>query len=110
MLGNLKTAINGMYHAFKFAKYAPRYLGEFQYRFNRRYDLRSIKFPVGIGDFDTLQLRGPVRTDTSDAGHSPVSHRDLAFVVRAALLPAVALMFVAMPAKEILQKMLNVLI
>ncbi|MES1954171.1 ISXo5 transposase [Salinisphaera hydrothermalis EPR70] len=33
MLGNLKTAINGTYHAFKFAKYAPRYLAEFQYRF-----------------------------------------------------------------------------
>lgn len=42
VLGNLKTAINGTYHAFKFAKYAPRYLAEFQYRFNRRYDLRSI--------------------------------------------------------------------
>lgn len=42
MLGNLKTAISGTYHAFKFAKYAPRYLAEFQYRFNRRYDLRAI--------------------------------------------------------------------
>lgn len=42
LLGNLKTAINGTYHAFKFAKYAPRYLADFQYRFNRRYDLRSI--------------------------------------------------------------------
>lgn len=42
VLGNLKTAISGTYHAFKFAKYAPRYLAEFQYRFNRRYDLRSI--------------------------------------------------------------------
>ena len=42
MLGNLKTAIDGTYHAFKFAKYAPRYLAEFQYRFNRRYNLRSI--------------------------------------------------------------------
>lgn len=42
MLGNLKTSINGTYHAFKFAKYAPRYLADFQYRFNRRYNLRSI--------------------------------------------------------------------
>jgi len=42
LLGNLKTAINGTYHAFKFAKYAPRYLADFQYRFNRRYNLRSI--------------------------------------------------------------------
>src|SRR5699024_9749973 len=42
MLGNLKTAINGTYHAFKFGKYAPRYLADFQYRFNRRYDLRTM--------------------------------------------------------------------
>jgi hypothetical protein len=42
MLGNLKTAISGTYHAFNFAKYADRYLAEVQYRFNRRYDLASI--------------------------------------------------------------------
>jgi ribosomal protein L37AE/L43A len=42
ILGNLKTALTGTYHAVKFAKYAPRYLAEVQYRFNRRYDLRSI--------------------------------------------------------------------
>lgn len=42
ILGNLKTAIGGTYHAFDFEKYAYRYLGEYQYRFNRRFDLRSI--------------------------------------------------------------------
>ena len=42
LLGNLETAISGTYHAFHFAKYAHRYLAEFQYRFNRRFDLRSI--------------------------------------------------------------------
>jgi len=42
LLGNLKTAITGTYHAFAFAKYAHRYLAEFQYRFNRRYDMRAI--------------------------------------------------------------------
>ena len=42
MLGNLKTAIAGTYHAFKFAKYAHRYLAEFQYRFNRRYTLHEM--------------------------------------------------------------------
>jgi ribosomal protein L37AE/L43A len=42
MLGNLKTALTGTYHAVAFAKYASRYLAEVQYRFNRRYDLRSI--------------------------------------------------------------------
>lgn len=42
VLGNLKTAISGTYHAFKFKKYADRYLAEVQYRFNRRFDLSSI--------------------------------------------------------------------
>lgn len=42
VLGNLKTAYAGTYHAFDFAKYAPRYLAEVQYRFNRRFDLSSI--------------------------------------------------------------------
>ena len=39
---NLKTAISGAYHSIKFAKYAHRYLAEFQYRFNRRFDMRAI--------------------------------------------------------------------
>ena len=39
VLGNLKTAMAGTYHAFKFAKYAPRYLAEVQFRFNRRYHM-----------------------------------------------------------------------
>jgi ISXO2-like transposase domain/Transposase zinc-ribbon domain len=39
VLGNLKTAIAGTYHAFKFSKYADRYLAEYQYRFNRRFNL-----------------------------------------------------------------------
>lgn len=42
VLGNLKTAISGTYHAFAFNKYAHRYLAEAQYRFNRRFDLRAI--------------------------------------------------------------------
>ena len=42
VLSNLKTAISGTYHAFKFVKYAHRYLAEVQYRFNRRFDLSSI--------------------------------------------------------------------
>lgn len=42
LLGNLKTAINGTYHAFDFAKYAHRYLAEFQYRFNRRFNMKII--------------------------------------------------------------------
>ncbi|TCV77375.1 IS1595 family transposase [Sulfurirhabdus autotrophica] len=42
LLGNLKTAISGTYHAFNFFKYADRYLAEAQYRFNRRFDLSTI--------------------------------------------------------------------
>jgi len=42
VLSNLKTSLSGTYRAFKFQKYAHRYLAEAQYRFNRRFDLRSI--------------------------------------------------------------------
>jgi hypothetical protein len=42
LLGNLKMAIGGIYHAFAFAKYAHRYLAEFQYRFNRRFDAKTL--------------------------------------------------------------------
>ena len=42
LLGNLKTAITGTYHAFDFAKYAHRYLAEFQFRFNRRFNMKTI--------------------------------------------------------------------
>jgi hypothetical protein len=42
VLGNLKTSLGGAYHAFGFAKYAPRYLGAFAYRFNRRFQLDQL--------------------------------------------------------------------
>lgn len=42
ILGNLKTSLNGAYHAFDFAKYAERYLGAFTYRFNRRFNLHTL--------------------------------------------------------------------
>lgn len=42
VLGNLKTSLAGTYHAYGFRKYAHRYLGQVQYLFNRRFDLRSI--------------------------------------------------------------------
>jgi transposase-like protein len=38
MLGNVKNALHGTYHAIR-AKHLPRYLAEFAYRFNRRFDL-----------------------------------------------------------------------
>lgn len=42
VISNVKTAISGTYHSFKFDKYIRRYLAEAQYRFNRRYDLKAI--------------------------------------------------------------------
>jgi 2-hydroxychromene-2-carboxylate isomerase len=42
VLGNLKTSLSGRYHAFDFRKYAARYLAAFTYRFNRRFDLRTL--------------------------------------------------------------------
>lgn len=42
LISNLKTGFSGTYHAFKFAKYAGRYLAEHQYRFNRRYNLKQM--------------------------------------------------------------------
>ena len=42
LIGNVKTALTGTYHAIKFAKYGYRYLAEVQFRFNRRYNLRAI--------------------------------------------------------------------
>ena len=37
----IKTALRGTYHAIR-PKYAQRYLSEFEYRFNRRFDLPDI--------------------------------------------------------------------
>lgn len=56
LLGNLKTALTGTYHAVKFAKYAQRYLCELQYRFNRRYDLRAILPRLACAAAATLPL------------------------------------------------------
>jgi hypothetical protein len=41
-LGNLKSAISGTYRHFNFAKYAPRYVAELQFRFNWREELRAM--------------------------------------------------------------------
>jgi hypothetical protein len=41
-ISNLKRAIDGTYHHIDVHKYLARYLGEAQYRVNRRFDLRSL--------------------------------------------------------------------
>ncbi len=40
-LGNIKAALTGTYRAVN-SKHVPRYLAEFEYRFNRRYDLAAM--------------------------------------------------------------------
>lgn len=42
LLGNLKMWMNTTFRGFKTGHYAPRYLAEFQYRFNRRFDLARL--------------------------------------------------------------------
>jgi transposase-like protein len=42
LIGNIKTALTGTYHAIKFAKYGYRYLAEAQFRFNRRYNMAAM--------------------------------------------------------------------
>lgn len=46
MLGNIKNAIHGTYRAIR-GKHLPRYLAEFTYRFNRRFDLASMVGRLG---------------------------------------------------------------
>jgi transposase-like protein len=41
LLGNIKAAMVGTYRAVR-AKHVPRYLAEFEYRFNRRYQLQTM--------------------------------------------------------------------
>jgi transposase-like protein len=41
VLGNVKSALHGTYHALR-PKYLQRYLSEFCYRFNRRFDLAAL--------------------------------------------------------------------
>ena len=41
MIGNVKNAATGTYHAVS-KKHLPRYLAEFSYRFNRRFDLGAM--------------------------------------------------------------------
>ena len=55
ILGNIKNALRGTYHAIR-PKYAQRYLSEFEYRFNRRFDLPDI-----IPRLDSTWRSGPRR-------------------------------------------------
>jgi len=53
MIGNVKNSITGTYHAINH-KHLPRYLAEFCYRFNRRFDLRQM-----FSRFGSIAARTP---------------------------------------------------
>ena len=55
VLGNLKSALRSSYHAVR-PKYAQRYLSEFQYRFNRRFDLGAMIERLGCAAVRTPPL------------------------------------------------------
>jgi hypothetical protein len=57
MIGNVKRSINGTYHAIN-AKHLPRYLAEFCYRFNRRFDLQTIMPQFLIAAANTPPMPG----------------------------------------------------
>ena len=58
LIGNVKTALTGTYHAIEFAKYGYRYLAEVQFRFNRRFDLRAI-----LTNLVGALIQGPTRPE-----------------------------------------------
>ena len=53
MLGNVKNAITGTYHSIS-PRHAPRYLAEFCYRHNRRFQLKDM-----IPRFGYMAVRTP---------------------------------------------------
>ena len=64
IIGNVKTSLNGAYHAFRFSKYSERYLGAIVYRFNRRFNLRELPnrllvAAIVMGPCSSATIRSP---------------------------------------------------
>ncbi len=59
ILGNVKRSLDGTYHACA-PHYAGRYLAEFQYRFNRRYELAALPRRLLKAAATTLPLPRPI--------------------------------------------------
>jgi ribosomal protein L37AE/L43A len=59
IIGNVKTALSGTYHHVS-EKYVSRYLAEFEYRFNRRYDLKAMLPRVLYAAINTLPCPEPL--------------------------------------------------
>lgn len=66
VLGNLKTTLSGAFKALKYSKYAQGYLAAFAYRFNRRFDLRSLLANLIV---DVARAK-PVREKVVRRGHA----------------------------------------
>ena len=72
-LCNLKTSLSGACHAFDFAKYAPRYLAAFAYRFNRRFHFKSLPMHLLAVAFGTGPWEPKLRlTEQSCVRHEGV--------------------------------------
>jgi len=67
MLGNIKSSITATYRAIG-KKHVPRYLAEFEYRFNRRYDLTTIIPRLGWASVRTAPM--PYRLLKLAEGHA----------------------------------------
>ncbi len=57
MIDNVRNATTGTYHAFS-GKHLPRYLAEFNSRFNRRYDLAAMLPRLGYVEVRTPPMPG----------------------------------------------------
>ena len=71
VLSNLKTSSSGTFHALRFDKYPDRYLGAFNYRFNRRFNLGEM---TERGGSCFLQLH-------STAG-TPPDEREVCYLIK----------------------------
>jgi transposase-like protein len=66
MIGNVKNALTGTYHTIN-GKHLPRYLGEFCYRFNRRFKLEAMLPRLGRAALRTPPM--PLRLLTLAEAH-----------------------------------------
>ena len=46
VIANIKTSIRGAHHSLNFKRHSRRYLADFQFRFNRRFHLRSVFYDI----------------------------------------------------------------
>ena len=67
ILGNIKTSFSGALHAFDFKKYCGRYLGNMQFRFNHRFNLKECFFEVL--SLSVLTEPKPAKTLYSQGAH-----------------------------------------